>query len=73
MTGLMVPHPGHFPALKEIIKAKEAEDLKEVEEVFMGGSPEVMGSGRGVLHAPLIDEIREQTEYAHQHRGLQRI
>ncbi|MEA1957122.1 MAG: peptidase U32 family protein [Euryarchaeota archaeon] len=68
MTRLMVPHPGHFSALKEIIEAKESEEgLEEVEEVFMGGSPEVMGSGRGVLHAPLIDEIREQTEYAHQH------
>ncbi len=64
---LMVPHPGHFEALKEIIEVKEAEGLNEVDEVFMGGSPEVMGSGRGVLHAPLIDEIREQTEYAHQH------
>jgi len=32
--------------LKEIIEIKEAEDLKEVEVVFMGSSPEVMGSGR---------------------------
>ena len=48
---LIVPHPGHFDALKDIIEVKEAEGLKEVEEVFMGGSPEVMGSGRGVLHA----------------------
>jgi len=64
---LMIPHPGHFEALKEIIEVKESEGLNEVEEVYMGGSPEVMGSGRGVLHAPLIDEIREQTEYAHQH------
>jgi hypothetical protein len=32
--------------LKEIIEIKEAEDLKEVEEVFMGSSPEVMGNGR---------------------------
>jgi len=64
---LMIPHPGHFPALKDIIEVKEAEGLNEVGEVFMGGSPEVMGSGRGVLHAPLIDEIKAQTEYAHQH------
>ncbi len=70
MPRFIVPHPGHFPALKEIIEVKEAENLKEVEGVFMGvmgGSLEVMGSGRGVLHAPLIEEIREQTEYAHQH------
>ncbi|KAF5432327.1 hypothetical protein C5S39_03940 [Candidatus Methanophagaceae archaeon] len=34
---LMIPHPGHFPALKEIIEVKEAEGLNEVGEVFMGG------------------------------------
>jgi len=67
MTRLIIPHPGHFPALKDLIEVKEAEGLDEVDEVFMGGSPDVMGSGRGVLHAPLLDEIREQTEYAHQH------
>jgi collagenase-like PrtC family protease len=67
---LIVPHPGHFEALKEILAAKEEENLKDVKEVFMGGSPDVMGSGRGVLHAPLINEIREQTEYAHQY-GIQ--
>lgn len=67
MARLKIPHPGHFSALKEIIEVTEAEGMDEVDEVFMGGSPDVMGSGRGVLHAPLIDEIREQTEYAHQH------
>ncbi|RZN40925.1 MAG: U32 family peptidase [Methanophagales archaeon ANME-1-THS] len=67
MARLIIPHPGHFPALKELIEVKEAEGLNEVDEVFMGGSPDVMGSGRGVLHAPLLDEIRAQTEYAHQH------
>jgi collagenase-like PrtC family protease len=67
MARLIIPHPGHFQALKEIIEAKEAGGFDEVDEVFMGGSPDVMGSGRGVLHAPLLDEIREQTEYAHQH------
>jgi collagenase-like PrtC family protease len=67
MVSLKIPHPGHFQALKEIIEAKEAGGFDEVDEVFMGGSPDVMGSGRGVLHAPLLDEIREQTEYAHQH------
>lgn len=67
MASLKIPHPGHFSALKELIEVKEAEGLDEVDEVFMGGSPDVMGSGRGVLHAPLLDEIREQTEYAHKH------
>ncbi len=67
MASLKIPHPGHFSALQELIEVKEAEGLDEVDEVFMGGSPDVMGSGRGVLHAPLLEEIREQTDYAHQH------
>ncbi|MDI6886514.1 MAG: peptidase U32 family protein [archaeon] len=65
---LIVPHPGHFSALQEIIEAKEAEGLDEVEEVYMAGSPDVMGSGRATLHATRIEEIKEQTAYAHQHR-----
>jgi collagenase-like PrtC family protease len=67
MARLKIPHPGHFQALQELVAVKEAERLAEVDEVFMGGSPDVMGSGRGVLHAPLLGEIREQTKYAHQH------
>ncbi|MCU4139300.1 MAG: 23S rRNA C2501 and tRNA U34 5'-hydroxylation protein RlhA/YrrN/YrrO [Methanophagales archaeon] len=64
---LSIPHPGHFEALKEIVAVKESEGLSEVKEVFMGGSPDIMGSGRGVFHAPLISEIKEQTEFAHEH------
>jgi len=64
---LIVPHPGHFAALKEIIENKEAWGLKDVAEVYMAGSPDVMGSGRATLHAPLIEDIKEQTAYAHQH------
>jgi collagenase-like PrtC family protease len=63
----IVPHPGHFAALKEIIEVKEAEGLNEVEEVYMAGAPEVMGSGRATLHSARIADIREQTAYAHQH------
>ncbi|MHC1611544.1 MAG: U32 family peptidase [Candidatus Methanospirareceae archaeon] len=64
---LAVPHPGHFAALKEIIEVKEAEGLNEVAEVYMAGSPEVMGSGRATLHSARIPDIKEQTAYAHQH------
>lgn len=64
---LVVPHPGHFSALKEIIEVKEVEGLNEVEEVYMAGSPEVMGSGRATLHSARIADIKEQTAYAHQH------
>ncbi len=64
---LIIPHPGHFSALKDIIEYKDANHLTDVDEVYMAGSPQVMGSGRATLHAALIDDIREQTEYAHQH------
>lgn len=64
---VIVPHPGHFPALKEIIETKEAAGLKNVSEVYMAGSPEVVGSGRAMLHGAVIEEIKEQTAYAHQH------
>jgi len=64
---LIIPHPGHFAALKEIIAYIKARGVKEVDEVYMAGSPEVMGSGRATLHAALIDDIKEQTAYAHQH------
>jgi collagenase-like PrtC family protease len=64
----IVPHPGHFAALKEIIEVKEAEEgLNEVAEVYMAGAPEVMGSGRATLHSARITDIKEQTAYAHQH------
>jgi len=58
---LVIPHPGHFSGLKEICK----EATKEVVEVYMAGTPEVFGSGRITLHAPLLDEISKQTQYAH--------
>ena len=64
---VIVPHPGHFSALKEIMECREASGLKDIEEVYMAGSPDVLGSGRATLHAALIGEIKEQTAYAHQH------
>lgn len=65
---LVVPHPGHFDALREILEAKEKRGLDEVTEVYMSGSPEVMGSGRATLHSARIADIAEQTEYAHRHK-----
>ena len=64
---LIVPHPGHFEALKEMVTVKEAEGLNAVSEVYMAGAPEVMGSGRATLHSARIADIKAQTEYAHQH------
>ena len=64
---LIVPHPGHFAALKEIIEVKEVEGLEDVKEVYMAGSPVVMGSGRATLYAVHLEELKEQVDYAHQH------
>ncbi len=58
---LVIPHPGHFLALKEICK----EATKEADEIYMAGTPEVLGSGRVTLHAPSLDEIADQTKYLH--------
>lgn len=57
---LVIPHPGHFSALEEICK-----EAPKGSEIYMAGTPEVLGSGRITLHAPLLDEIEEQTEYLH--------
>jgi collagenase-like PrtC family protease len=56
-----LPHPGHLEALKEILK------VKDVYEVYMGGLPDFIGSAR-VLGPSSMESIREQTEYAHEHR-----
>jgi collagenase-like PrtC family protease len=58
---LYVPHPGHFDGLKELISAAG----KDIYSVFMAGSPDYVGTGRSNLSSPQIEDIREQTEYAH--------
>jgi collagenase-like PrtC family protease len=57
---LVIPHPGHFSGLKEICK-----EVTQDAEIYMAGTPEILGSGRATLHAPLLDEIAMQTEYVH--------
>ena len=57
---LIIPHPGHFLALKEI-----AREAPKESEIYMAGTPEVVGSGRVTLHAPGLDEIAEQTRFLH--------
>ncbi|MCX9010367.1 MAG: U32 family peptidase [Candidatus Methanoperedens sp.] len=61
---LIIPHPGHFLALKEICK----EATREADEIYMAGTPEVLGSGRITLHAPLLDEMEKQIQYLHEKR-----
>ena len=58
---LYVPHPGHFDGLKELI----SEAGKDIYSIFMAGSPDYVGTGRSNLGSPQIEDIREQTLYAH--------
>ena len=58
---LYVPHPGHFDGLKELI----SEAGKDIYSLFMAGSPDYVGTGRSNLSSPQIEDIREQTAYAH--------
>ena len=58
---LYVPHPGHFDGLKELISGAG----KDIYSIFMAGSPDYVGTGRSNLSSPQIEDIREQTAYAH--------
>ncbi len=60
---LIIPHPGHFLALKELCK-----EAPRNSEIYMAGTPEVLGSGRVTLHSPLLEEIAEQTQYVHDNK-----
>jgi collagenase-like PrtC family protease len=58
---LYVPHPGHFDGLKELVSEAE----KDIYSIFMAGSPDYVGTGRSNISSPQIEDIREQTAYAH--------
>ncbi len=60
-----VAHPGHTCGLRTLLSG--IEDLRRVEAVYAGGSPERIGTGRPNLHYPTIEEVREQVELAHSH------
>ncbi|HDM36272.1 MAG TPA: U32 family peptidase [Candidatus Syntrophoarchaeum butanivorans] len=54
-----LPHPGHLEGLKEILRYR-------VYEIYMGGSPEFIGTGRGnVGITPSIEDVREQVRLIH--------
>ncbi|NYT19955.1 MAG: U32 family peptidase [Methanosarcinales archaeon] len=57
---LYVPHIGHFEGLEELLAGSD-----KIYAVYMAGSPEYVGTGRTNLSAPKLDEIAQQTEYAH--------
>ncbi|MCW7077161.1 MAG: U32 family peptidase [Candidatus Syntropharchaeales archaeon] len=54
-----LPHPGHIEGLKEILKYKPY-------EIYMGGSPEFIGTGRGnVGVTPSVEDVRDQIKIIH--------
>ncbi|KGK98266.1 protease [Methanococcoides methylutens] len=57
---LYVPHIGHFEGLEELLAGSD-----NIYAVYMAGSPEYVGTGRTNLSTPKLDEIAQQTEYAH--------
>ena len=56
-----VPHPGHFDRQKELI----SEAGKDIQSIFIAGSPDYVGNGRSNLSSSQIEDIREQNLYAH--------
>jgi collagenase-like PrtC family protease len=58
---LYVPHTGHMEGLQDLLACPE-----DIYAVYMAGTPDYVGTGRTNLSAPGLEEIREQTEYAHE-------
>ncbi len=63
MMKFSVPLPGNLESLIEIIGNLGG----NIFEVYMAGPSEFMGSGRATLHSPLLGDIEEQVDYAHEH------
>ncbi|MDW7731015.1 MAG: peptidase U32 family protein [Methanolobus sp.] len=57
---LYVPHVGHMEGLEDLLSGSE-----DIHAVYMAGTPDYVGTGRTNLAAPGIEDIREQTGYAH--------
>ncbi|WP_406659932.1 peptidase U32 family protein [Methanolobus sp. ZRKC3] len=57
---LYVPHVGHLEGLEGLL-----ENSDDIYAVYMAGNPDYVGTGRTNISAPGLEEISEQTEYAH--------
>jgi collagenase-like PrtC family protease len=57
---LFVPSPGDINSLKELMTVKE-----KIYSIFMAGSPDYIGTGRSNLASPQLEDIKEQTDFAH--------
>lgn len=61
-----VPYPGHLEGLRELLsRARKG----SIYSVFMAGSPDYIGTGRSNLGSPQLEDVEEQTRYAHS-RGV---
>lgn len=58
---LHAPHLGHLEGLEELLAGSD-----DIYGVYMAGSPEYVGTGRTNLSAPKLEDIAQQTEYAHE-------
>lgn len=58
---IYAPHIGHLEGLEDLL-----ENTKDIYGVYMAGTPDYVGTGRTNLSAPGLEEISEQTEYAHE-------
>jgi len=58
---IYAPHIGHLEGLEDLL-----ENSKDIHGVYMAGTPDYVGTGRTNLSAPGLEEIFEQTEYAHE-------
>ncbi len=57
---LYVPHVGHMEGLEQLLAGSD-----NIYSVYMAGSPDYIGTGRTNLSAPKLEDIANQTEYAH--------
>ncbi|WP_319508600.1 peptidase U32 family protein [uncultured Methanolobus sp.] len=58
---LYAPHVGHLEGLEELLNGS-----KDIYGIYMAGTPDYVGTGRTNLSAPGLEDIAEQTEYAHE-------
>ncbi|MDG6242860.1 MAG: U32 family peptidase [Methanolobus sp.] len=58
---LYVPHAGHLEGLEELLSGS-----KNIHGIYMAGTPDYVGTGRTNLSAPGLEDIAEQTAYAHE-------
>jgi len=66
---LSIPHPGHKYALERIIsEARSNKNLNNIHEFYLAGPSDIVGSGRVTLYSPLITDLKEMADLAHEYK-----